>query len=405
MILNMRPLASLLITAAAIVLICSPCAAEGLLGNVEKELQYVDALVERGAEAGDMGLLQKAHRTLANLEVTAKEIDRPAALAAVQLATAFFYVRMSESVLLLSLSKTTNPGGFRIDPLRESEHFFHVALETARGSGDAKLTADTYFFVGLGYDFLRTRLQNFPGANPRDLYEKARAHMEKSAEIGTSFPGSYAIVRRIYRIPPESPENVLDENQFIELHTLLYLQASIPRVGPLVDKTEAQPLEKDENVFIDYKWRFSVKRVDTSWEFHPAVTKTSLKLLIQRAAGKPRAGSGVQITARPLGETLRGKSAEEVVKQSISLLTSAGYKVDEQKRILFKGRSAYEVRLTHEASPMEGGPGDSSLKSRQYMLIMVSSGIQYILSFNAMADEYDAIHPDLMEIVNSFTPF
>lgn len=191
---NMRSLAPLLIMTAAIALMC-PARASGethsveLIGNVEKELQYVDALVARGIETGDMELLQKAHRTLANLEVTIKEIDRPAAMAAVQLAMSFFYVRMSQSVLLLSLSKTANPGGFVIDPIHRSEHFFHAAIETARNSQDSKLQADTYFYAGIGYDFLRTRLRDLPGANSAGLYEKARAHLEKAVSTGTSLPG------------------------------------------------------------------------------------------------------------------------------------------------------------------------------------------------------------------------
>lgn len=381
-----------------------PAGAAELIDDIERELEYVHAVVEQGVQTGDMKLLEKAHRTLANLELTTKELTNPTAKTAVQLASAYFYVQMSDSVLLLSLSRTTNPGGFQFDPALQAEHFFHEALETARRGRNQALVGDAYFFIGLGYDMLRVRMLGFGGAEKERFFEAARAHLEKAVGAGTSFGGAGAAARRIYRLSPESPESVIPESQFSELHTAICHQASMPRVAALIEKAEAVPIKKDENVYIDYKWRFSVRRLDNTWVFDDERTPGGMKLLIQRGAGKPKAGAGVQITVQPARKTPAGKGIDEAMEQSVAMLTSAGYKVAEQRKFSFKGRDAWEVKLTHTTTRMDGGEGDG-LTSKQYMLVVVSADMRYIVTFNALEQQYDALFPELMETVNTFTPF
>ncbi|MEW5946466.1 MAG: hypothetical protein AB1742_09730 [bacterium] len=393
-----------LIIAFAALLVVHCARAGDFIDDVEKELEYVNALVAAGVEKGSLPALEKAHRTLANLAQTAKRLEQPATLAAVELAVAFFYLRMAESVVLLQLSPATNPSGFRLNAVRETEHYFHRALATARTAGARETLADTYFFVGIGYDALRASLADFPGADSSGLFEKARAHVAKAVALGTSFPGAGAVLRRLGAITPASRQALLPPERFIALHTALILQSSLPRFEPTIEKTGVKPVVKNGDTLMDYKWRYSISRTDGSWEFQQDVTDAFAKVIVQRAPDKPRAGSGVQLTARPLSPAEKNLSLDDLVHKSLSVLAAAGYKIDSQQKVSFKGLDAFEIVLSHASTIVGEAPG-AVIASKQFLLITVSSNILYVLSFNALDKDYDALFPDLKQIVNSFTPF
>ncbi|MEW6202777.1 MAG: hypothetical protein AB1546_12430 [bacterium] len=449
--------------------------------EIEKEMEYTDALVTNGIKDGDMPSLEKAHRTLANLGVTVEGAGQPAMRAAIELAIAYFYVKMAQPVFLLQISSTTNPTNFRIDPIHECEYFFHKALRTAREAHAPSVLADTYFFIGIGYDSLRASLVGFKGIKLSELHDKAVAHVRKAVSMGTSFSGSSFVLQKILSLLPEGRDAAVTEARFRELHAMLYLNASLPKTVPEVEvttpplqthgqKDQAEQLtvpeesvskeaaeggktdegveqphegmtdetlppltqavhpestetvkidvppanlqtlerketaQKGENIYIDYKWRFSVARVDASWEFYPEeISRNQARLIVKRGEGMPKAGTGVQIAARVLSASEMRLSIEELVKKSLQVLIAAGYKVETEGKINFKGYPAYEAVLTHTSSAI--GSAAAPFSSKQYMLVILSSEIQYILSFNTIATEYDKVFPDLKEIVNSFIVF
>ena len=109
--MNRRDAYKLTITAILLAILALPsfARAQSLMDSIGKELEFTEALIRKGSDLGDIKQYQTAHRTLANLAVTADKLENPRDVVLTRLSIAYFYIRMCADLPLLEISKTTNP--------------------------------------------------------------------------------------------------------------------------------------------------------------------------------------------------------------------------------------------------------------------------------------------------------
>lgn len=403
--------------------------AAGLAEEITKELEFVDGLVLDGATTGRISQFDKAHRTLVNLGVTVDNLQDPKDKTLANLSIAYFYARMCESLPLLELSQSTNPNGINIDCVGMAEKFFGKAVASVNGGLPQSELGDTYFYIGLGYDTMRGFLAEIPGGNTSSLYEKAKENLSKAIDAGTSFGGAKAVLAKISMQQPDSRAPVIPLDTFLTIHRMLYIDRIFPK-QPVpdnqVDTSSTRIIPKNEkNTYIDYMWRFSIQKPDETWQFATSTTKTNFKLTVSQRADLPPNRPPLTLVAHVLSPDEQTLALTELVTRSTQILIQAGYAVESQKEMDFKGAGAYEIVLTYsykdlglksgekppapETPAPPGSPpapeAPASLDTRHYMFVVLSNNIEYILSFNSLQQDYSQVFPDLKMIANTFTPF
>lgn len=393
----------------------------GLAEDISREFEYIDGLVSQGAETGHLVLFDKAHRTLANLSVTAQKLEDPTDKTLVYLSAGYFYVRMCEVLPMLQLSTTTNPEGYAIDCVAESEKQFQLALDTAETELVNTALADTHFYMGLGYDAMRGYLAKIPGSDTEKLYAKAREHIARAAEMGTSFPGSKNVLARFPAAGPQSDRPAVQHDTFLQIHRMFYMDRMFPRTPELNDGVEVSPVkvlnQNEKQIYMDYRWRFSIQKPDDSWSFATSTTKTDLRLSIFQAPEVSGARPALTLVAHNLTDSEQGQTLSDLVQKSTSLLTQAGYVIESRKEDLqYQGHSAAEIVLTYSYADLgvknsdadNAEPGDAAqagLDTKHYMFIVLANNIEYIISFSTLRKDYGKHFPDMKMIANTFTPF
>ena len=393
-----------------------PAPALGLAEDISREFDYIDGLVNQGRDTGHLVLFDKAHRTLANLGVTAQKLDTPTDETLVYLSIAYFYVRMCEVLPMLQLSTTTNPEGYNIDCVAESGQYFKKALDAAEAGLVNSAFADTHFYVGLGYDALSGYLAEIPGSDTAALFNKAREHIARAAELGTSFPGAKTVLAQFPASGSVSDRPIIDRNTFLQIHRMFYMDRMFPQTPGFSTSMESAPVkqlpENEKQMYMDYRWRFSIQKPDDSWDFATSTTKTNLKLTAFQKPGAATLRPSLTLVAHLLTDQDQNLTLSDLVKKSTDLLTSAGYVVESRKDdIKYHDFSASEIVLTYSYADLgikpeeNSGEQTSSLDTKHYMFIVLANGIEYILSFTTLRKDYPAQFPDLKMIANTFTPF
>ncbi len=171
--------------------------------------------------------------------------------------------------------------------------------------------------------------------------------------------------------------------------------------APTAGQNAIKPFS-DEDAYVDYRWRFMVRRPDDSWTFRaaPAINRHDFQLTIVKTQKTEQTGSGLNIVCHTLDaeETLIPLST--LVDKSTSLLKKAGYELVSDKQVSIKGVVARELILTHrynELIPAKDKvqnqlvPTGEKLVSRLYMLTAVSNGIHYIITFSSLEQDYSRI--------------
>ncbi len=395
--------------------------------DVSKELDYIAGLVKKGASDGDMELIVKSYRTMSNLEIAVDGLQSKKDSALFFLAMGYNFVNICPTAIVLQLSETTNPTGFNFDCIERTKYYFDKAIKIA--SSENVFTpadrADIYFIVGIGYDRLKFNLANISKINSDKSYEKALNYLGKAAELGAGFEGIKTIMKRAeddayYKKP------LIDDQQYNALNRMLYIDRALPQPEhePAATKEDdtadstppiAAPSTKDENLYIDYQWRFMVKKPDDTWSFESRKAQATMRLTIQKKDTSSVAGSGLNIICRTLTDAEAKSNIEQLTSKSIDLLKAAGYDIKSQKMISFNGMQAQEIISTHQyqnliqKAPLSQEKKDAeppqNIISKQYMIIAVANNIQYIVSFNSLDSEYARIFPEYKMIANSVSFF
>ena len=378
-----------------------PAPALGLAEDISREFDYIDGLVNQGSETGHLVLFDKAHRTLANLGVTSQKLESPTDRALVNLSIGYFYVRMCQVLPMLQLSSTTNPEGYNIDCVAESGKAFDSALAIAEAELVNTALADTHFYVGLGYDALRGYLAEIPERDTSALYDKAREHIAKSAELGASFPGAKNVLARFPASGPGSDDPVIRRDTFLQIHRMFYFDRMFPRAPDLGDGVTVSPVkmlpQNEKQMYMDYRWRFSIQKPDDTWGFATSSTRTNLKLTILQDATAANARPSLTLVTHELKAEDQTLALTDLVQRSTQLLTDAGYVIESRKDdAQYQGFPAADAAAAPEAG---------ALDTKHYMFIILANNIEYILSFSTLRKDYAKYFPDLKMIANTFTPF
>ncbi len=400
----------------------APCHAQTVRAeDISKEFEYVASVITKGISDGDMEKLTQAHRTMSNLELAVASLEKPEDRVLFSLAAAYNYVNLCPTAIVLSLSSTTNPTGFTFDCVDSADALFNKGRSYAEESKTLSKTAmaDISFLIGAGYDRLKTVLSslNVDTTRFRDL---ALSYFSKSSELETGFDGVKGIVKKLsdnkYLTKP-----IIDEEQYNDLHRLLYIDRALPQPSfrsESSDNTTPPPASgraADENYFIDYQWRFSVKKPGKDWQFTVRKATNSMYLAIRKKDLTALEGSGLNIVCRATTGVEAQEPPEKLIDHSIHLLKEAGYDIKSQKQISHNGIPALEIISIHQyqeliqkTPPADGEkPAEATVKlvSKQYMIIAVSNGIEYIISFNSLEDEYARIFPEYRMIANTVNMF
>ncbi len=394
--------------------------AVGLAGEITREFEYIEGLVNQGAETGHLALFDKAHRTLSNLGVSSQKLEDPTDKTLALLSIGYFYVRMCEALPALQLSTTTNPEGYAIDCVAESEKHFKLALDIAETELVNTAFADTLFYVGLGYDALRGYLTEMPGNTWGALYDKAREHVARAADKGTSFAGAAAVLSRMPASVPPSSRPVVARDTFLQIHRMFYMDRMFPRAPDLGDGIKAAPVKvlnvNEKQVYMDYRWRFSLQKPGDEWSFATSTTKTDLRLTVAPNSQGQDAPPPLTLVAHALSPQEQGQTLSALVQKSTALLTEAGYVIESRKEDLqYQGHPAAEIVLaysyadlglkTPEDNPQSVETAQNSLDTKHYMFVILANNIQYILSFSTLRQDYGKRFPDMKMIANTFAPF
>jgi hypothetical protein len=387
--------------------------------DVAREIEYVNNIAIKGTSEGDMESIARAHRAFANLEMVVKTIPNAKDRVLFLVAIAYSYIDVCPVSAALQLSSSTNPAGFSFDCVERVDYYFNAAIraaEKAEGlSGSAM--ADISFLIGVGYDRLRGNMRGISEESAERFEKMALRHFRKSVELGPGFDGVRDILSAYEKGEVKS---VVSNEKFRELHRLLYIDRALPQPAyqpggggnPLAPSaTEAAA---DENLYIDYHWRFSARKPDASWRYSVRKSQSSLHLAIEKSPPDPGSGSGLNIVCRSLSASSASLSVEAHIENSVQMLMSAGYNIVSRKPITHQGLAAQEIISTHEysniiktAAPGGSGPDSqpSKLVSKQYMTIVISNGIEYIISFNSLEPDFAKIFPEYKMIANTVTMF
>jgi len=366
--------------------------------------------------------IAESHRILSNLLVNLKQLGDSEQQARFTAAVGYEYVKMCPAVYFLQLFKPDNPTRFTIDCVGKSQELFSAAVGIAGKSMKGAPAADIYFIAGIGMDRLKANMSNVPGANLDGFLKRAREYVGKAASQGTSFGGVETILARLdkdeYRKTP-----VVDDSKFRDLSRTLILGNIVPVIDAdtaemksVPESSKITPDVADENTYLDYKWRFSIRRPDETWMFVSERAGTALHLSIKKKNSSDQRGSGLNLICSPLKPEDSGAPLNKIVEKSVELLKSAGYSDLEGKNVSFSGIPAYELKSAHkynELIPSEDtmeeamltGDSSTNMASRQYMIIAIANGMQYILSFSSLDTEYPRIFPIYRAIAETFSVF
>ncbi|HPI76544.1 MAG TPA: hypothetical protein PLK80_07390 [bacterium] len=386
--------------------------------DVAREIEYVNGIALKGTADGNMETIARAHRAFANLEMVVKTVPNAKDRVLFLVAIAYSYIDICPVSAALQLSSATNPSGFSFDCVERVDYYFNAAIraaEKAEGlSGSAM--ADISFLIGVGYDRLRNNMKGVSEEGAERFEKMALRHFRKSVELGPGFDGVKDILSAYEKGDVKS---VVSHEKFRELHRLLYIDRALPQPAyqpggggnPL---TPPAATEADENLYIDYHWRFSARKPDASWRYSVRKSQTSLHLAIEKSPPDPGSGSGLNIVCRSLSASSASMSVEAHIENSVQMLMSAGYNIASRKAITHQGLPAQEIISTHEyaniiktTAPGGSGPDaqPSKLVSKQYMIIVISNGIEYIISFNSLEPDFARIFPEYKMIANTVTMF
>lgn len=387
--------------------------------DISKELEYIDGVVRKGISDGDMEVLARAHRTMANLDIAVESLDSPREKILFSLAIAYNYINLCPTATVLQLSESTNPTGFTFDCVERVDFYFNRSIKYAESVDKLSNTAmaDISFIIGIGYDRLKANLTGIARDGTRRFYDLARSYINKSVGLGPTFDGAGNILARFdndkYLTAP-----VIDDSQYNELHRLLYMNRALPstfiekNASGVIVPPAGQGVTADENTFVDYQWRFSVKKPDNSWQFVIQKSTSSFHITVKKDS-QDQAGSGLNIVCRALNETEMNLTPEALISRSVSLLESAGYEIKSRRDITHNGVKAQEIISIHQYQNLIVKPPSDEkdkqqsepLVSKQYMIIAVSNGVEYIISFNSLESEYARIFPEYKLISNTVTMF
>ncbi|MFA6447997.1 MAG: hypothetical protein WCX65_00875 [bacterium] len=391
--------------------------------DISKEFEYIESVIHKGVSDGDMNMLARAHRAMSNLEMAVTSLNKPEDRILFTLAAAYNYVDLCPTAGVLSLSATTNPTGFSFDCIERAEYYFNKARSLAESSsGLSKGTvADVSFLIGIGYDRLKANLAGL-NVDTKRFYDLAMNYIRKSVELGAGFDGVTAILKRIlsddYKNKP-----VIGDEQYNDLRRMLYFERALPQPAntaatdtSTATSTISIAKPSDDNSYIDYQWRFSVRKPDRSWQFAIRKSSNSFYLTIKKKDPAQLEGSGLNIVCRSLNETEAQMPPDKLIEKSLDLLKQAGYEIKSQKSISHNGVPAQEIISMHQykdliqkSAPVAGDQKQpdaaQKLVSKQYMVIAVSNNIEYIVSFNSLEAEYARIFPEYKLIANSITMF
>jgi hypothetical protein len=391
--------------------------------DISKEFEYVEGVIRKGATDGDREMLARAHRAMSNLDVAIASLEKPEDRILFTLASAYNYVELCPAAVSLSLSAPANATGFTFDCVERAEFYFNKARSIAENSKTLSVSsvADVSFLIGIGYDRLKANLagMNVDTKRFRDL---SLVYVRKSVELGAGFDGVKAILKRM---PGEeyNTKQVIDGAQFNDLMRMLYSDHALPQQSAedaAAAATDTAVINtarlSDDNSYIDYQWRFSVRKPDRTWQFAIRKSSTTFYLTIKKKDPAQLEGSGLNIVCRSLTETEAQLPQDKLIAKSLDLLKQAGYEIKSQKAISHNGVPAQEIITVHQyqelvqkapPAPGEQKPPDTGQKliSKQYMIIAVSNNIEYIISFNSLEENYAVIFPEYKTITNSVTMF
>lgn len=386
-----------------------PQAVSASASAVTKELEYVHGIIEDGITLGEPENFALAHRVMGNLSVTLENMENIHRRTMFTMAVAFNYVRMCPHSFMQEADVET---AFTVDCTKEALKYINESAELARERLDRQSAADAYFVAGVGLDRLKTNLNDIPGADTREYYFMARDFFLKAGDMNTGFGGISRIIGK-YNMAESKTSAVVTEEQFDELFRMLIYRDPQPKAvkearasagGMAEESVSARSEIIDDNTFINYKWRFSISRPDDTWKFVVRKGSNSLHVNLRRKGKLEQKGSGLNIICRTLKPEDADAPLGELVAKSEKLLEQAGYEINSKQQFDFNGLQAYKIISQMEYSDLvasEQGSGGGQLVSQQYMLVTKSNGIQYIISFTGLKDEYPRLFTRYQSMVNT----
>jgi len=416
---------TVLVAAIAVLMLFSACGharAQALPEQVSRELEFVQGVLKRGLEEGNMERIAEAHRILSNLEVTLGELSSPKKKTMFTLALGYEYVNMCPSVFLFQLSSPDNPTGFTIDCVEKSLGYFSKALDMAEKNLTPGSAADAFFIAGVGVDRLKANLTGVPGAETEKYFKMAREYIRMSAQLGPTFDGIDIVLKRFDR-PKFRELPIVSDSQFETIQRMLVYDSAYsvtettpgPQAKPVVETPSGgkstPPAFVDDNSYVNYRWRFSIRRPDDSWEFVTNKTEQSLHLTIKKKNPMEQPGSGLNVICYPLSPSDSNAPLKQIVDKSTRLLEQAGYTVSGSEQYTLSGMPAFRINARHtynELIPADqtaagSGASSSSLVSRQFMIVTARNGIQYILSFSALENDFNSVFETYRKIADTIS--
>lgn len=424
----------------SLILAASTGACAGLSDGISGELEYAASVISAGVRNGDPEKLSDAHRILANLELSLKDVPSDKDRVTFLFAIGFSYVDMCPSAYFLQLTKPGNDSGFTINCVEKSLKYFDDAVKLAQNKLPGKGKADACFIAGIGVDRLKSNMSSAPGVDTEKFYDRALEYFNCAASGGTAFEGVATILKRFsrsdyLRLP------VVDDDRYQDIRRSLSLGNSAVPTSMIYEptselskpitvevekkKTPSSISEKvnppvveersiDENTYLDYKWRFLIRRPDDSWKFVTGGTGQSFQLYLMMKNSMEQTGSGISVIC----STISGGdySLEQIVDYSVGLLEKAGYTLKSKNKTSVSSMPAYSVVAEHRynelipsESIMQHGmgsiPSSDSLVSIQDMKIISANGIQYIVSFSSLEKDYTKASELYGDIIKSLEIF
>ncbi len=393
--------------------------------DISKEFEYTESLIKKGVSDGDADTLARAHRTLANLELAIDSLPKPTDRILFLIAAGYDYIEMCPTATALALTNVKNPTGFIFNCVDQADYYFNKAgkaAENEKGFTTATI-GDVAYLIGIGYDRMKYKMAGM-GVETKRFFDLEKMYFKKAAELGTGFDGVRAILGLLsddkYKI-----KQVLDEDRYSELRRMLSFSHALPQSaagtaeGGAAGSGEGSSIAPlpaaDENAYIDYQWRFSVRKPDKSWQYTIRKSSNSFHLTARPKDAATLAGSGLNIVCRALSETESKMPQDKLIDRSIELLKEAGYEIKSQKPVTHNGVPAQEIISVHQYKELiqKTGPEDSDknkdaaqkLVSKQYMIIAVMNNIEYIISFSCLEADYSKVFAEYRMVANTVNIF
>ncbi len=382
--------------------------------QVSKELEFAKGIIEDGITLGKPENFARAHRVLGNLGVTIENIDDIHKRTLFTLAIGYNYVRMCPYSFL---QQTGDSSALIVNCTDEAVSFFNRAITLAQQRLEKQSIADTFFLVGVGLDRLKANLNDIPGVSAEEYYWMARKNFMQAYELNTGFGGIGKMLEK-YNRPKAKSEAVVSQRQFSELYRMLIFKDTRPgaKSRPTSGNGAADEPEEvienavvEDDTYINYKWRFSIRRPDDTWKFVVRKGRNSLQVSVRKKDETALKGSGLNVVCRTLSPSGASSALGELIAGSEKLLEQAGYKINSKQQFDFNGLQAYKIISEHKYNDLiqNGGTNsaksgaDKQLVSQQYMIITKSNGIQYIISFTGLKDEYPRLFSQYQAMANT----